>query len=179
MHRPWPLAVEHGEGTGDQFRQIVGAQGHRRKRRDRCSDRPLVLGLVQATPPFAQAGGVVDAGNHQQRNRVGVGLADGGRGVGHTGAGDDEADPGFAADPGITIGHETGALLVTSQHMADATAGQAAIQLQGVHAGNAEHRVDTIVGQQTHQGLAAGERGGRSLLGRLGAHASPRLVVME
>ena len=41
--------------------------------------------------------------------------------------------------------------------MANAAAGQAAIQLQGMHAGNAEHGVDAIIGQQAYQGLAAGQ----------------------
>jgi hypothetical protein len=157
MHRPRPFAVEHGKGTGDQLGQIVGAQGHRRKRGDGCRDCPLILGFVQAPPAFAKAGGVVDAGDHQHRDRVGVGLTDGRRRVGDARAGDDEAHPRFAADPRVAVGHEPGALFMTGQHMADTAAGQAAIQLKGVHTGNAEHGIDPVVGQQTHQGLAASE----------------------
>ncbi|MNI05647.1 hypothetical protein D3C73_586060 [compost metagenome] len=157
MHRPWPLAIEHGEGAGNQFGQIVGAQGDRRKRGDGRGDRPLILGFVQATPPFTEAGGVVDAGNHQHRNRIGVGLADGGRRIGDAGAGDDEAHPRLATDPGVAVGHEPGALLMPSQHMANAAAGQAAIQLEGVDTGDAEHGIDPVMGQQAHQCLATCE----------------------
>ncbi|CRM10699.1 hypothetical protein [Pseudomonas sp. 58 R 3] len=157
MHRPWALAVEHRIGAGDQFGQILGTQGHRRKRGDRRGDGALVLGFVQAAPAFAEAGGVIDAGDHQHRDRVGVGLANRCSGIGHAGPGDHKTHARFAADPRIAVGHKTGALLVARQHMANATAGQAAIQLQGVDTRNAEHRVDAIISQQPHQGLAAGQ----------------------
>ncbi|MNC19615.1 hypothetical protein D3C75_675500 [compost metagenome] len=178
VHRARPFAVEHGPGTSDQLGQVVAAQGHGRERGNRRGHGALVLGFVQAAPALAQAGGVVDAGNHQHRHRVGIGLADGGGDVGHAWAGNDEAHPRLATDPRIAVGHEAGALLVAGQHMADAAARQAAVQLQGVHAGDAEYRLHAIVGQQAHQRLA----GGRGVLihvvllapGRGGSARRPR-----
>ncbi|MNQ79474.1 hypothetical protein D3C85_944200 [compost metagenome] len=157
MHRARPLAVEHRKGAGDQLGQVLGGQGHGGEGGDRRGNGALVLGFVQAAPAFAEAGRVVDAGNHQHRDRIGVGLANGRRGIGHARAGDDEAHAGLATDPRIAVSHEAGALLVARQHMADAAAGQATVELQGVYAGDAEHGVDAVVGQQADQGLAAGE----------------------
>ena len=157
MHRARTLAVEHRVGPGDQFGQLFRAQGQGGEGSDRRGHGTLVLGLVQAAPALAQAGAVVDAGNHQQRHRVGVGLADGGGDVGHARPGDDEAHSRLAADPRITVGHEAGALLVAGQHVADAAARKSAVQLQGMHAGDAENGIHAVVGQQADQGLAGGE----------------------
>ncbi|MNE12828.1 hypothetical protein D3C80_1056470 [compost metagenome] len=148
MHRAWPFTVKHRIGASNQLRQVLSAQGHGGKRRDRCGHGTLILGLVQAAPPFAQAGGVVDAGNHQHRDRIGVRLANGGSGVGDTRPGDDKTHTGLAADPGITVGHKACALLVAGEDVTNAAAGQAAVQLQGMHPGNTKHRVDAVVGQQ-------------------------------
>ena len=86
----------------------------------------------------------------------GVGLAHGGGDVGHARAGDDEAHAGLAGDAGIAVGHEAGALLVARRDVPDAGRRQAAIELDGMHAGNAEDQLDAIGFEQLHQELAAG-----------------------
>ncbi len=73
--------------------------------------------------------------------------------VGHAGTGDDETHPRLAAGAGITVGHEPGALLVAWADVLQAAAMQAAIQLDGVHAGNAEDGFNAITFQQLNERL--------------------------
>ena len=52
--------------------------------------------------------------------------------------------PGLAGDPGIAVGHEAGTLLVPRRDVPDPGRRQAAIELDRVHAGDAEHGVDPV-----------------------------------
>ena len=90
----------------------------------------------------------------------GIGLAHGGDDVGHAGAGDDEAGGRAAGGAGIAVGHEARALLVARGDVADAGVRQAAIELDRVHAGDAEDGVDAVGLQDLDQHLAAGFRHG-------------------
>ncbi len=63
---------------------------------------------------------------------------------------------GFAAGTGITVGHEARALFVARGDVADPGVGQAAIQFDSMHAGNAEDGVDAIVFEDLDQNLATG-----------------------
>jgi hypothetical protein len=115
---------------------------------------------VQVAVTAAQAFALVDAGDHQHRDRIGVGLAHGRGDIGHPRPGDDEAHAGLAGDTCIAVGHEAGALLVARGDMADAAARQAAVQLDGVHAGNAEHGVDAPGLQLFDEKFTAGGHAG-------------------
>ncbi len=64
--------------------------------------------------------------------------------------------PGLAADPGIAVGHEAGTLLVTRRDVPDPCGRQAAVELDRVHARDAEHRVDPVALEHVDESLAAG-----------------------
>ncbi|MNM94445.1 hypothetical protein D3C81_1068490 [compost metagenome] len=120
---------------------------------DPGDQRALIRQFMQVAMAQAQVFATVAGGNHQHRHRVGIGLAHGGDDVGHARSGDDEAHPGLAAGTGITVRHEPGALLVARADVLQATAVQATVQLDGVHAGNAEDGFNTIAFQQLNERL--------------------------
>ena len=101
---------------------------------------------------FAAVGG----GNHQHRHRVGIGLAHGRQNIGHAGAGNDETHARLATGAGVAVGHKPGALLMARADMPQTAAMQAAIELDGVHTGDAEHGIYPITFQQANQGLGTG-----------------------
>ncbi|MCY1177938.1 hypothetical protein D9M73_182670 [compost metagenome] len=101
----------------------------------------------------AQVFATVAGGDHQHRYRVRIRLAHGGDDVGHAGTGDDETHPGLATGAGITVGHEAGALLMARADVFQAAAMQAAVQLDRMHAGNAEDGIDAIAFQQLNERL--------------------------
>ncbi len=144
------------KGAGQHLRQLIGVQQGVAEGGDTRHDIALRGQFMQAPIAHAELFGAVDGGDHQHGHGIGIGLAHGGEDVGHAGAGDDEADTGLAADAGIAIGHEAGTLLVARRHVADAGLGQAAIELDRVHAGNAEHQLDAISLEELHQQFAAG-----------------------
>ena len=156
MHRAWPRAIEHGKGPGQHLGQVVGA--HQRLR-EGCHARDqggLVGQLMQLAAPAAELAARLHAGDHQHRDRVGIGLAHGSGDIGHAWAGDDEAHPRFAACTRVAIGHEPGALLVTRGDVADGRRRQATVQLYGMHTGNTEDMVNAIVFEEFDQHFAAG-----------------------
>ena len=132
------------------------------ERRHPGHQRALVRQFMQLAAPAAQLAACLHAGNHQHRDRVGIGLAHGGGDIGHAGAGDDKAHAGLARGARITVGHEAGALFVARGDMPNTGARQAPVQLHGVHAGNAEHVVHAVAFQEVHQYFAAGRHTGRS-----------------
>jgi hypothetical protein len=123
--------------------------------------------FMEAAVAHAELLGAVDGGDHQHGDGIGIGLAHGGEDVGHAGAGDDEADTRLAAHPRIAIGHEAGPLFVARCHVADAGCGKAAVELDRVHAGDAEDKLDAIGLEKLHQPFATGCRArGRQAGGR-------------
>ncbi len=89
----------------------------------------------------------------------GPGLADRGRGVGDAGARDRQRHAGPAGRPGIAVGHEAGALLVPGLDVAHGRAGaEPAVEVERVHARDAEDGVDAIGGEQA-DGRLAGRHG--------------------
>ncbi len=120
MHRTRAGAVEHGESARQYGRKFFCAHQRMRERSHAGKHSALRRQLVQHAVAIAQMLTGVDAGNHQHRNRIGVGLRHGGSDIGHAGAGDDEADAGFATDPRIAVGHEAGALFVARCDVAHA-----------------------------------------------------------
>ncbi|MNF89058.1 hypothetical protein D3C84_715650 [compost metagenome] len=142
MHRAWPFALEHGEGAGQHAGQLLDAHQGMAEGRDAGGQCALVGQFVQIALAQAEAITLVDAGNHQHRDRVGIGLGHGGEDIGHARAGDDEAHPRLAGDAGIAVGHEAGTLFVARGDVADAAVRQAAVEFDGVHTGDTEHGVD-------------------------------------
>ncbi|MNN13091.1 hypothetical protein D3C81_1261100 [compost metagenome] len=111
---------------------------------------------MQLAATAAQLAARLHAGDHQHRDRIGIGLAHGGGDVGHPRAGDDEAHARFATCPCIAISHETGTLLMARGDMTNGGRCQAAIELNGMHAWNAEDMVHTIAFKEFDQYFAAG-----------------------
>ena len=74
--------------------------------------------------------------------------------VGHARPGDDETGCRPSRDAGIAVGHEAGPLLVAGGDVGHAAAGQAAIELHRVDAGDAEGGVDAARRQEPRQDLS-------------------------
>ncbi|MNZ67013.1 hypothetical protein D3C78_852480 [compost metagenome] len=144
MHRTRAARLEQGKGASQHARQFSRRHQRMGERSHTGHQRTLVRQLVQLAATAAQLTARLHAGNHQHRNRIGIGLAHGGGDIGHARAGDDETHPRFATGAGIAVSHEAGALLVTRSDVVDARTGQPAIQLNGMHAGNAEHLLDPV-----------------------------------
>ncbi len=159
MHRARALAVEHGEGAGQHGRQFLDAHQRVAEGADAGDHGALVRQLVQVAVAVGQARAFVDAADHQHGDGVGVGLAHGGEDVGHARAGDDEAHARLAGDARVAVGHEAGALFVARGDVADAAVGQAAVQLDGVYAGDAEDGIDAPGFELLDEEFAAGGHG--------------------
>jgi hypothetical protein len=132
---------------------------------ERChagDQRTLVRQFMQLAAPAAQLAARLHAGDHQHRDRVGIGLAHGRGDVGHAGAGDDQTHAGLATGARIAIGHKTRALFVARGDVADVRTRQAAIQLHGVDARNTKHLVHAVAFQELDQYFAAGRHTCRS-----------------
>ena len=112
MHGAWAFAVKHCECSGYQLWQIIGMQSQGRKGGNWRSDRALVLCFVQAAPTFAKAIAVVDAGNHQHRNRVSIGLADRRSSVGDARSADYKADSRLTGYTCVAVGHKASTLFM-------------------------------------------------------------------
>ena len=80
----------------------------------------LVADFVQEAAAGADLAPAVLAGNHEDRDRIPVGLAHRGQDIGDAGAGDREADAEAAGHPGVAVGHEPEALLVATRDVPDA-----------------------------------------------------------
>ena len=109
--------------------------------------------------PLSRARG--GARDDEHRDRVVVGAGDRRRGVREAGAGDQRADAGLARDARVAVGHERRALLVARRDVADLGGREAAVDLERVHARDAEHGVDAVLLEQADDRLAAARRGGR------------------
>ena len=144
VHRPRPRTTEQRKGAGQHFGQFLWALQGMAEGADPGDDGTLVGHFMQVAVAQALVLAAAGGGDHQHRHRVGVGLAHGGEDIGHAGAGNDEAHSRLAAGAGITVGHEPGTLLVPWADVAQRTAVQSAIQLDRVHAGNAEHRLHAV-----------------------------------
>ncbi len=156
MHRAGAGAFEHREGAGDDLVQrLAGVQGVAEHADP--GQRALLVGqLVQAALATAQGVATVDAGNHQHGYRVGQRLGHRGGDVGHSRAADDQTGRRLAAGAGVAVGHEPGALLVARRDVAQRAVAEAAVELDGVHPGDAEHGVDAVGLEQLEQALRAG-----------------------
>ena len=115
----------------------------------------LVGEFVDRSPAFALRARGARSGQHQHGLRIAVSLGDAGRCVGDAGAGNDRANAGLAGRARVAVGHEAGALLIATLHVADPRKCNAAIQLERHGPGHAEHRVHFIGREQFHHGLTA------------------------
>ncbi|MCY1538188.1 hypothetical protein D9M68_737150 [compost metagenome] len=160
MHRARPFALEYGEGAGEYAGQFLDTHQGMAEGRDASAQRALVGQLVQVTLAQAEAVTFVDAGYHQHRDRVGVGLGHGGEDIGHSRSGDDEAHPRLAGNPRIAIGHKARALFMAWGDVANRAMRQAAIKLDGMHAGNTEDGIDAPGFELFDEKFAASGHGG-------------------
>ena len=188
VNRSWPLAPEHRERAGQHLRQFVRIQQRVGERGEPGEYAVLRRQFVQAASAVAQLVRGVDAGDHEHRDRIGVGLRHRGRDIRHARPGDDEAHAGLAGNARITVGHETCALLVAWRDVTQCRRREPTIQLDGMDAGNAEHQFDAVVFKQPHECFAAGLRGGRpelAVFARVGeergvfrrVHATPVTLI--
>ncbi|MNX90543.1 hypothetical protein D3C86_1225980 [compost metagenome] len=145
VHRTRTASLEQCKGASQHTRQFRRRHQGVGERRDTGTQCALVRQFMQLAATAAQLAARLHAGDHQHRDRIGVGLAHGGGDVGHARAGDDEAHTRFAAGAGVAVGHEAGALFMARRDVVDARTGQPAIQLHGVHPWNAEHLLDPVV----------------------------------
>ena len=149
--RARPSGAQRGEAEAQMIAHILGAVRGARDAEDTRGKRRLVVQLVQHAPLFAERGAHRRGRDHQQRHGIGVGLRDRGEDVGESGAGDHEGRRRAAAGARKAVRRETRALFVAHQHMTQVRGGEPAIQFEIVHAGNTEHRVDAVLGQELNQ----------------------------
>ncbi|VWD42684.1 hypothetical protein BCO71033_04712 [Burkholderia contaminans] len=171
MHGPRPRAGEDREGAREDLRQIGRVEQRVRERGESREHVALGRQLVQAPVAAAEFAPCVDARDHQHRDRIRVGLCHRGRDIGHPRPGDDEADARPARDACIAVGHEAGPLFVARRHVADRRCGETAIELDGMHAGNAEHAFDAVAFEEVDERFAAGA--GAGVAGRCRGLAGP------
>ena len=156
MHRTGPRGRKKREGARQNFGQLGRPFDPVREQRDLLHHAALVRQFVQIAEPLAERAGGVDAGYDQHRHGIGARLAHGGDRVGQAGTGDDEGHARASRNAGVAVGHEARALLVTRRDVAYLRAREAAIELDRMDAGNAEHGVDAVRLEQRDQRLADG-----------------------
>ena len=169
VHRSRPARLEDLEGPREGLGELGRVAHLDRLAGDRGHERALVGQVVQRAVPAAVVGASGGAGDDQQRNRVVVGARDRGRGVGQPGARDERADTGLARDARVPVGHERGALLVARRDVANGGVGEAPVDLERVHARNAEDQVDVVLLEQADDRFPAARCGEARARGRLGS----------
>ena len=102
MHGPGPRTVENRKRPCDHRGQLRRAKHPVTENRNPGDQCRLIGEFVQSAFAEAQLMAVVDAGDHQHRDRVGKGLAHRGGDVGHARPGDDEAAPRACRRPART-----------------------------------------------------------------------------
>ena len=155
VHGPGPGRGEDRKSLTDQFEHVVGAERGGAERGQRLGHSLLARNLVQASPSLSQGPGCIPARDHEYRNGVGVGLPHRRRGVGDTGARDQGADPGPAARAGIAVRHEARSLLASWLYVIHVAVGDASVDIQRVHARNAEDGVYVVLRKQADERLSA------------------------
>ncbi len=164
VRRARPRGVQRGKGGPQMVAYVLGTAGTARQPADPGGERALILQFVQYPPALAERGAYRAARDHQQRHRVGIGLGNRREGVRDPGAGDHEGRGGAAAEARVTVGGESGVLFMTHQQVPQPRGFQAAIQLNVVHARNAEHRVDAVGGERLDHVTADGPGQGTHVL---------------
>ena len=152
MHRACQAGCKFGKGPVNKPQGISGRIGLQRPGANGLGRDALVDHLMQLSLPRVCV--VQTRGDDQHRHAVGIGLTHGRHDVGQAGSGNHKTHAGLAGSACITVGHEANALLVARQNMGQARLIQATIQLDIMHAGNAEH-VAHPVGCQTMRQLYA------------------------
>src|SRR5437763_839055 len=118
-------------------------------------DRRLISELVDRSPAFPLRWGGRRPGQYEHGLRIAVSLRDAGRRVGDARPANDRADSWLAGRARVAVGHEAGALLVATLHVADPGTRDAAVQLQSHRTGHAEHGIHLVGREQPHHGLPA------------------------
>ena len=155
VYRARPAAAKHSIGTRNQFRQLVRISDHGAERGEPGRDRRLISELVDRSPAFPLRWGGRRPGQYQHGLRIAVSLRDAGRRVGDARPANDRADSWLAGRARVAVGHEAGALLVATLHVADPGTRDAAVQLESHRTGHAEHGIHLVGREQPHHGLTA------------------------
>ena len=164
MHGTGPARIEHRISTRHQLRNFLRMVNHGAELGKARGSRALIIELVRCPPAFAQGRGGAGSRQDNHRDGIAIGLSDGGRGICHPRAGDDGANSRLPGGSGITVSHQSGALLVTALHMTHTRSCDTSIELHGVGPRHTKNRVHPVVSQQFHQGLATGELLGQVFL---------------
>src|SRR5439155_1583231 len=118
-----------------------------------------VSGLrVPTAPPPTRISGRLARARRSAASSIAAGSGigkDGGRRVGDARPANDRADSWLAGRARVAVGHEAGALLVATLHVADPGTRDAAVQLESHRAGHAEHGIHLVGREQPHHGLTA------------------------
>jgi len=120
MNRTGPTPAKHRIGASNQFRQLFRISDHGAERGESRCYCGLVVEFMDRSPAFPLRARGTRSGQHEQGLRIAIRLRDASRCVGDAGAGNDRADAGFASRARVAVGHEAGALLVATLHVADA-----------------------------------------------------------
>ena len=169
VHRARPARLEDLEGAGEGLGQVGRIAHLDRVGGDRRHERALVGQVVERAVPAAVVGARGGARDDEHRDRVVVGARDRRRGVRQAGAGDQRAHAGLAGDARVAVGHERRALLVTGRDVADVGRREAAVDLERVHARDAEHGVDVVLLEEADDRLSAARRAGGRGAARCGS----------
>ena len=149
-----PPRLEHLVGPRERLGQLRRVGDDDRLRRDGAHERLLVGQVVERADLLPAVAAVRVGADHEHRDRVVERARHRRRGVRQAGARDQHADAGLAGDPRVGVGHEAGALLVPRGDVADVGRGEPAVDLQRVHAGDAEDGVGAVLLEQADDGLA-------------------------
>src|SRR6266513_2793926 len=155
VYRARPAAAKHTIGTRNQFRQLVRISDHCAERGEPGRDRRLISELVDRSPAFPLRWGGRGPGQYEHGLRIAVSLRNAGRRVGDARPANDRADSWLAGRARVAVGHEAGALLVATLHVADPCTRDATVQLESHRTGHAEHGIHLVGREQSHHGLTA------------------------
>ena len=168
VHGPRPPGLEDLERPGERVGKVGRVADLDGVGRNGGHEGALVGQVMQRAVPPAVVGAGRGAGDDQQWDRVVVGAGDRRRSIGQAGTRDERADARLPRDAGVAVGHERGALLVSRGDVADVRGSEAAVDLEGVHPGDAEHGVGAVLLEQPDDRLAAALSAGRRRAAGLG-----------
>ncbi len=144
VYGPGPPGAEAGEGTGDRRVDLLDRGDAVAEGGEMPERLALARHLVQGAGGQARVTQRHAGGDDQQRNAVGVGLADRRRDVEQGGPGGGDRDTGAAGGAGVAVRGVPGALFVAGRDVPDAVGREMPVDLQVVRARDAEGQVGAV-----------------------------------
>ena len=153
-HRSRTPGRRHVEGLAHDARDLarVGHEPVVLRDRHRDADRVALLERVGADHRVRHL-----PGDHHDRDRIHVGVAQRRHDVGGSRAARDHRHAGTTGRVRVSLGHVAGALLVTHEDVADRRVDQRVVDGQDRPAGQAEHDFDRLVLEALDEGLGSGD----------------------